>query len=336
MSAECLLVRRAAETVAGLAVEGARLLTESDPFELIAPHVVELTHLNLAQASSLLLHRFAATAPAAGRPPLDALAAAVERFARPALTRLEHCIAKRSAFQVAQSLTPLLHRAILLASQCCCVAVRDAAADTSITVPLSRAVTMLGEVTTEAVLDRAEHLRPLDSSRIFRAHQAFSAEQAEISRAAAALLDAGAGSGPGEAATAASLFVEGDGSPFGGMPLTPVTPAAATVLARALAPPQRPAVRALAPAPELRTHTWRNDEMRKFWQVQCMEAHGLSVPIDRLALLLLNYVGVECTMAHREAMMKRLSSLPLAEPGCVAEAELDGCCAEARRCGGLR
>jgi len=179
MSDEQLMVERAAETVAQIVAKDAAMLTDSDPLRLVMPHISELEHGHLVHVSLILLQRFRDTA--SGRvPELEPLVSVSDSLVAPALSRLEQCMAARPAFQSANSLTPLLTRAVVLAAQCCSLVVRDVTSAAAAVHPLCSAFTALGEVITSAVLERVEQFRPLDSSVIFRAHQTFVADQAKI------------------------------------------------------------------------------------------------------------------------------------------------------------
>jgi len=80
-------------------------------------------------------------------------------------------------------LRPLLTRSLELAAQSCSLAVRCATDPImDAVIPLARSLSMLGEVILTAIIERVEQTKPLDSSRVFKAHQAFAADSAEISR----------------------------------------------------------------------------------------------------------------------------------------------------------
>jgi len=177
-------VERTAEAAAQLAVGSSQLLASGDPVKLVQPFVDKMEHAHAAQLCTILLQRFLGTA--SGRlPALDPLAAVAEQLALPTLARLEASFADHPAFQSAASIAPLLARAAALGGQCCCAAVREVSAQL-VLLPLARALKMLSEVISEAVLERLECFRPLNASVISRAHQAFAACQVEIAQAAAA------------------------------------------------------------------------------------------------------------------------------------------------------
>mmetsp|Transcript_95339 Transcript_95339/g.308892 ORF Transcript_95339/g.308892 Transcript_95339/m.308892 type:complete len:621 (-) Transcript_95339:93-1955(-) len=301
MSDEQLMVERAAETVAQIVAKDAAMLTDSDPLRLVMPHISELEHGHLVHVSLILLQRFRDTA--SGRvPELEPLVSVSDSLVAPVLSRLEQCMAARPAFQSANSLTPLLTRAVVLAAQCCSLVVRDVTSAAAAVHPLCSAFTALGEVITSAVLERVEQFRPLDSSVIFRAHQTFVADQAKIRLAFS-----------GRSGTTSDGQTDGASILAGGAAL------------RALAPQRAPAV-----------HQWRNTEIKQFWESKCRSKYGYSVPVDVLAVLLLRGAGLEVELGHREAIMKRLSALSSQNPGHATEKELDGISPEVRRCGGIR
>lgn len=234
----------------------------------------------------------------------------MDKLALPALAKLTKCIAAHQAFQSASSLSPLLIRVVTLAGQCCSLAVWEIH-DVAAILPLTSALTDLAHVLTEAVVDRAERFRPLDSVAISRAHQDFSSYQAEVKRA---LL--------GTRATI-SLSEGGHGV------------VAADANAPALAQGQRP-LRQLAPAPGQAQQLWRSEVLRQLWEARCVPKYDGPAPLDDLAVILLRAAGFEATIAHREAIMRRLSSLSLKDPDRVSAVELDVCGPELRRCGSLR
>lgn len=95
--------------------------------------------------------------------------------------------------------------------------------------------------------------------------------------------------------------------------------------------------RTLAPLPPKPEHHWRYDQLRQFWSSSC--SHKFldgAVPIDELAILLLQAAGAEVSLAYREALMRRLHGASLRFPGKVCADELDCCSAEIRRNGGLK
>jgi len=193
MAAERHAVERAAQALAAgaaAAEEPPALLAGGDPLKLVAPHVDDIDHSGLVQVAVLLLQRFHGTV--GGKvAALAPLAAAAERQALPTLMRLEACIALHQTFQNAFSLTPLLNRMVALAAQCCALAVRDVSSGaTGVVLPLTLTLSMLSEVLSEAVIERVERFRPLDSARLYSAHQAFAEHQGEAARALLAAGDA--------------------------------------------------------------------------------------------------------------------------------------------------
>jgi len=266
MTTERLAVEQAAEAIVQVARAEKALLVGGDPLALLAPHVDSLDHMALCKVSAVLLQRFADTVrnKLAG---LEALAATSSQKVVPALQKLMSCISAHHAFQSSCSVTPLLHRVITLAAQCCGLALRDLS-DPGAVLPVTNYFSELAEVISEAIADRVNHFRPLDSIRISRVHQAFQAYEAELR------------------ATLAGSIME-DRS------------------LRELAPPAAPI-----------THSWRNEELRQFWDARCAPKYEGPVPVDALALFLLSAAGADSTLSNRESMMKRLSRLNLKKQLC--------------------
>eukprot|EP00929_Paragymnodinium_shiwhaense_P008855 TRINITY_DN112828_c0_g1_i1.p1 TRINITY_DN112828_c0_g1~~TRINITY_DN112828_c0_g1_i1.p1 ORF type:complete len:641 (-),score=140.69 TRINITY_DN112828_c0_g1_i1:54-1976(-) len=192
MTTAQLMLERVADDIAKLAAGedgnqtvAAALLTGGDPSSQVGPHLEAPLehHGHRAQVAALLFQRFHGTVTGASKQPaLECLASAVQQKAIPTLQRLEKCIVGRRAFQNAFSLAPLLSRTVGLAAQCCGVAVRGVTDVRSILM-LTSLVQELMKAVEEAVLDRVAQFRPMDSSRLYSAHQVFAAQQAELAQA---------------------------------------------------------------------------------------------------------------------------------------------------------
>jgi len=292
---ERIAAEKLAEGLAEVASNDEQLLLSGDPLKLVASHIENADHRVLLQASMNLLLRFHDTV-SGKQPPLDKLDAVVEKLALPAFSKLETCLTARRALQAACSLTPLLNRAVALAVQCCALAIRGVS-DVAIIHPLTRGLTDISEVFSDAIVSRAETFRPFDAARISASHQRFADLQAEASTAARQLPWSATGS---QLADASSRKI-------------------------------------LAPAPVKHSHHWRNDQLRQFWHASCSTKYlDGSVPIDALTILLLQAAGAELSLPNREAVMRRLHKLTLQKSGYVSAAELDTFGPEMRRCGGLR
>mmetsp|Transcript_13739 Transcript_13739/g.16494 ORF Transcript_13739/g.16494 Transcript_13739/m.16494 type:complete len:328 (+) Transcript_13739:35-1018(+) len=95
--------------------------------------------------------------------------------------------------------------------------------------------------------------------------------------------------------------------------------------------------RTLAPLPPKPEHHWRYDQLRYFWCASCSHKYlDGAVPIDELAILLLQAAGADTSLVHREALMRRLHSASFRFAGKLCADELDSCAAEIRRSGGLK
>ncbi|CAK8994577.1 unnamed protein product [Durusdinium trenchii] len=94
--------------------------------------------------------------------------------------------------------------------------------------------------------------------------------------------------------------------------------------------------RKLANLPERPEHCWRYDQLRHFWNSSCSEKYGDAVPIDELAILLLQAAGADVSLANREALMRRMHTDSRRISGKVCADELDAFSAEIRRSGGLK
>jgi len=95
--------------------------------------------------------------------------------------------------------------------------------------------------------------------------------------------------------------------------------------------------RALAPVPPKPEHRWRYDQLRHFWSSSCSHKYlDGAVPIDEMAILLLQAAGADVSLAHREAIMRRLHCTSHRFEGKICADELDACATEIRRSGGLK
>ena len=95
--------------------------------------------------------------------------------------------------------------------------------------------------------------------------------------------------------------------------------------------------RTLAPMPAKPEHHWRYDQLRQFWLSSCSHKYlDGAVPIDELAILLLQAAGADVSLAHREAIMRRLHCSSCRFGGKICADELDACASEIRRSGGLK
>lgn len=189
MNAEEVAAQEVASSVAKLAIEEVVLLREGEPLQHMAPCIEEVSHGRLCRVVRQLLLRFRATA-GPSQPALEPILGVVRQLSLPAVERLDRCITEHQAFQGALSLTPLLGRAVVLAAQCCAMAVRGIQ-DVEAILVLTQALKDISEVLTHAVSERIERYRPLDSSRISAAHQNFTAYQASFLRALAAAFPSG-------------------------------------------------------------------------------------------------------------------------------------------------
>eukprot|EP00933_Yihiella_yeosuensis_P068797 TRINITY_DN7478_c0_g5_i1.p1 TRINITY_DN7478_c0_g5~~TRINITY_DN7478_c0_g5_i1.p1 ORF type:complete len:615 (-),score=130.09 TRINITY_DN7478_c0_g5_i1:110-1954(-) len=280
------LAEKLAESLAQVAEDDSNLLSSGDPMKLVSPHLDNVEHRVLVKASEILLRRFHDTVD--GKlPQLERMGAVAKQLALPALSKLGNCLTARRAFQAACTLTPLLNRAVVLASQCCALAIRGIS-EATIIMPLTRALTDMVEVFTAAILDRAELFRPFDAARISASHQHFVDQQAEAARAF---------SGSTQSSNRGKL----------------------------------------APPPARPTHDWRYDQLRKFWDTSCSHRSvDGTIPVDALAVLLIQAAGAEASIGNREAVMRRLHKLSSQNARSMSQAELDLCAPEMRRCGGLR
>jgi len=282
---------RAAEQLAEKLVKvvaSGKLLSTSEPLELVLPQLESAEHEVVLHATVVLFQRFCGTAAAS--PDLEKLVPAVKELAVPTLLKFGQQMTARRAFQAACALTPLLNRAAVLAAQCCALAIKGPwKAD--VVLPFYEAVADLEEVFSRAIIARAEMLRPFDASRIFASHKHFDECQAVAAKAVAA----------------------------SGIPLDVST----ADLAR------------LAPLPAKPVHCWRYEQLRQFWETSCSQYSG-KVPVDVLAILLLQAAGAELSLVNREALMRRLHACAHRSQGEVFADELDACTPEVRRSGGLK
>jgi len=290
-AAERQAIEKATAVLAEIAVANPSLLTGGQPLALVAPHVENIGHAASIEVATILFHRFCETASMeTASALLEPLVATIRQLVLPALARLEICVARHRTFQAAVSVTPILNRTATVSAQCCALAVRDITSAASV-LPLVGATRMLSEILTNAVVDRVEHFRPLDSARLASSYDAFAGHQADLSHTLAAEL-------------------LGSSEPK----------------------------RKLAPALSRTLHTWRNDELRQFWEARCATKYDADVPIDALAVLLLRATGVEASLGNREIVMRRLTGIERKDKvrALISAAELDRCGTEVRRCGGLR
>lgn len=181
---ERVVVDKAAEAVAQLAVSNVAVAAGGEPAKLVGPLLAKLDHSQMARVGSIVFQQFLDTVAAANGklPVFEPLVAATEKLAMPLLARLEKSLSEHRAFQSAVSLTPLLQRMVALSAQCCCIVVREVS-DHAVFVPLLALIKMLVEVFTEAVLERFEQFRPLDATRLSCAHHAFAEHQNHLMQA---------------------------------------------------------------------------------------------------------------------------------------------------------
>eukprot|EP00427_Karlodinium_veneficum_P059469 CAMPEP_0169384918 /NCGR_PEP_ID=MMETSP1017-20121227/43752_1 /TAXON_ID=342587 /ORGANISM="Karlodinium micrum, Strain CCMP2283" /LENGTH=625 /DNA_ID=CAMNT_0009485645 /DNA_START=9 /DNA_END=1886 /DNA_ORIENTATION=+ len=185
---ERLAIDKAAETLSGIAVNNTEILTGADPLGLVAPHIDSIGHAGLIEVVVSLLQRLCATMESDRRPvSLEPVVATTKQLALPTLARLSDCIISHSTFQSTSLLAPLLNRMALLSTQCCAVSVRDLTSAAAVLL-LTNAMKFLSEVLKEAVLDRVEQFRPMDSIRVSRSYQTFADSQIQLSQTLAAEL----------------------------------------------------------------------------------------------------------------------------------------------------
>jgi ankyrin repeat protein len=181
-------IEKASEALSRISIDNPDLLIGSEPLNLVTPHIECLGHSGLVEVVMNLLQRFCGTVRSeAASVFFEPLSATILQLTLPTLERLAGCVISHGTFQNAFSLTPLLHRLALLSAQCCAVVVRDVTSAASV-LPFTSAMKMLTEVLTEAVLNRVEHFRPMDSLQLSRAYQGFADFQVEISQPLAAEL----------------------------------------------------------------------------------------------------------------------------------------------------
>eukprot|EP00930_Biecheleria_cincta_P006763 TRINITY_DN107829_c0_g1_i1.p1 TRINITY_DN107829_c0_g1~~TRINITY_DN107829_c0_g1_i1.p1 ORF type:complete len:620 (+),score=120.71 TRINITY_DN107829_c0_g1_i1:27-1886(+) len=296
MTAERFAAEKLAETLVQVVEIDDDLFLSGDPLKRVTAHIDGAEHRVLAQAAQGLFQRFQATVSQHQQPHLESLAATVRQLALPAIAKMISCISSRRAFQAACTLTPLLNRTVVLAMQCCGLAMRGTS-DASTILPFTRALTDMAEVFSDAIIARSEQLRPFDAARIAASHQRFADLQAEAAK------------------NARLRGLGGDA----------VDTAAA------------PYPRTLAPPPAKRCHIWRYEQLKHFWDASCSNRYlDDIVPIDALAVLLLQAAAAELSLANREAIMRRLHKLPAHGTASLSPPELDACGPEMRRCGGLK
>jgi len=295
MTLEQLTLDKLADDIAKIAAEDVQLLIGGDPSRIVASALDGVEHGHMIQVTSLLWQRFASTV--VGKlPTLEPLAAAATQTAIPTLARLHKCTVGRQAFQAAFALAPLLCRTVAVAAQCCALAMRNIS-DLDAVLTLTRLSEAIFKVLGEAVADRIERFRPLESGMVSAIYQVYSMQQVEL---ATALKAAGVGDVDADADATSRVT--------------------------------------LVHLPERQSHKWRNDELRQFWAAKCAPRYEDTVPLDALGLLLLRAATAETSLPHREAVMRRLSSISERKDRAgVNAAELDGACAqEIRRTGGLK
>lgn len=296
MTAERFAAEKLAETLVQVVESDDDLFLSGDPLKRVTAHLDGAEHRVLAQAAQGLLQRFQTTVSRQHQPHLESLAAAVRQLALPAIAKLISCISSRRAFQAACTLTPLLNRTVVLAMQCCGLAMRGTS-DASIILPYTRALTDMAEVFSDAIIARSEQLRPFDAARIAASHQRFADLQADAAK------------------SARRRGLSGD----------EVDIAAA------------PYPRTLAAPPAKRCHVWRYEQLKQFWDASCSNRYlDDIVPIDVLAVLLLQAAAAELSLVNREAIMRRLHKLAAQSTASLSPPELDACGPEMRRCGGLK
>lgn len=185
---ERLAIDKAVETLSDIAVRNVELLTGGDPLSLVAPHVDNIGHAGLIEVVVNLLQRLCGTMESDSRPiSLESVVATTKQIALPTLARLANCIVAHQTFQNSCSLAPLLSRMALLSAQCCAVSVRDLTSAATVLL-LNNMMQFLSELLSEAVLDRVEQFRPMDSIRVSRSYQAFADNQMQLSQTLAAEL----------------------------------------------------------------------------------------------------------------------------------------------------
>ncbi|CAE7478679.1 unnamed protein product [Symbiodinium sp. CCMP2456] len=80
----------------------------------------------------------------------------------------------------------------------------------------------------------------------------------------------------------------------------------------------------LAPLPAKPVHCWRYEQLRQFWETSCSQYSG-KVPVDVLAILLLQAAGAELSLVNREALMRRLHACAHRSQGEVLAAQWSRC-----------
>lgn len=294
MEAERLALK-AAEALVELAEKDASVLLGSEPCKLMLPCIEDLGHRDFIRVSELLFERLNASLAAwpqeSCQAPFRQLLGDADESLLPQLKRLDKCISKHNAFQSAASLTPLMQRVLMLASQCCGLILRDPADMAAAVAPLTQVMVVLSEVLEKGVTQRVESFLPIDAQVLCWAHQALVECQAEL-----------------QSVMSAQLF--GD---------------RINVIRKLCAQPVKPG-----------HGKWNSNELRILWESKMSTRYGQSVPADALAVFLLKAASLDVTIAHREAVMRRLSRLDCQQKGYVTCAEIDTCAAELRRIGGLR
>eukprot|EP00928_Gymnodinium_smaydae_P055082 TRINITY_DN38705_c0_g1_i1.p1 TRINITY_DN38705_c0_g1~~TRINITY_DN38705_c0_g1_i1.p1 ORF type:complete len:645 (+),score=142.97 TRINITY_DN38705_c0_g1_i1:44-1978(+) len=296
MTAEQNALAKIADDIARAAADEATgVLSGNESIRIVSRFLEDVEQPHLVQVAIILLQRFKATLAAGEEARVSALqplTAAVEQVGLPALRRLTKVMESRHAFRAASSLAPLLNRCVVAAVQCCAFVIHDVSDATSV-LALAELFDLTFQTLAEAVLDRIERVRPIDSSRLSKAFLLFSTQQ---DRLAAALAEAREGRR------------------------------------------ERSRQVVLAPAPAKPSHTWRNDELRQFWTENCAPIYEDGVPVEDLALMLLQAAEAEETPRSREAVMARLvnSENKRKDNASVTAAELDRLGPDIRRFGGLR
>eukprot|EP00927_Polykrikos_kofoidii_P047518 TRINITY_DN41711_c0_g1_i1.p1 TRINITY_DN41711_c0_g1~~TRINITY_DN41711_c0_g1_i1.p1 ORF type:complete len:721 (+),score=119.25 TRINITY_DN41711_c0_g1_i1:96-2165(+) len=334
MTTEELHLEKVANDIAVVACEDIAFLTSGDPWRRVDSHIEAMEHGHVVRVAVLLFQRFRCTA-ADRMPSMDTLVAAVDHFALPALLRLGSCIAGRRAFQSAFSLGPLLSRTVGAAAQCCGLAVRNITCAAAL-MTITRLIELYMKVIVESIVERVECFRPIDSGRLSFAHQEFDNLQASFARALShdgiGNVEKVVGASDVRCLTGATPLMAGSACAADHGHGT-----VAATLALEDAETSRPRQVVLAPPPGRPQHSWRNEELRQFWEARCTPRYGDRVPVDALAMLLLRATSLEVSLANREAVMRHLTAIPgRKETGVVALTELDRCGPEVRRSGGLR
>ena len=172
-----------AEVLAEDAGSAARreLLTSGDPVKVLQKHLEGAEHRHVLQAAVVLFQRFCQTET---MPELEKLVALVRELVLPTLSILEGQVTTRRAFQAASTLTPLLQRVCVVATQSCFLALRGPWSP-NVLHPFYEALEDLAWVFNEAIIARADLRRPFDAPRIYVSHRHFAELQAAVGKAAA-------------------------------------------------------------------------------------------------------------------------------------------------------